>query len=128
MEKIKEIDPCKPCLCSGAPCEHCMFGYKQEKERIRLLKEVLKENKYRGIIERYEMSHGKINLDDSKKVTTIDLTQTKKYDPYPIVPATPKFTVLNDGIYIPHDSGALKMFLPRETFVEAYNKYIKGEE
>jgi hypothetical protein len=38
--------------------------------------------------------------------------------------------VAEDGIYVPLESNPQysKMLIPRELFVEAYNKYIKGEE
>ena len=132
MEKIEELfDPCKPCICSGAPCEQCMFGYKREKERIKILKEILKENKFKSIVESYNLLHNKTNYNsNSEKVTTtiIDLSQIKNNSNIHIVPATPKYTVQDDGIYIPHESGGLRLLLPKETFIEAYNKYIKGEE
>lgn len=42
--------------------------------------------------------------------------------------ATPKYSVQDDGIYVPHESGTSRLILPKEIFIEAYNKYIKGEE
>ena len=128
---MEVFDPCKPCVCSNAPCEQCMFGFKNVKERIALLSKVLDENKYKGIVENYNLLHNKTNHNsNSEKVatTTIDLTQIKNNNHTHIVPATPKYIVEDDGIYIPHESGSLRLLLPKETFIEAYNKYIKGEE
>jgi hypothetical protein len=41
-----------------------------------------------------------------------------------------KPSVEEDGIYVPvpDNPRIKKMIMSRETFVEAYNKYIKGEE
>lgn len=45
----------------------------------------------------------------------------------PMKPAEP--FVDDDGIYVPHDvvPGYHKMIISRELFVEAYNKWIKGD-
>jgi hypothetical protein len=48
-----------------------------------------------------------------------------------IVPSTPaKAFVDNDGIYIPsrHDYRCHELFISRELFVEAYNKWIKQND
>ena len=52
-----DTDPCKPCLCPSAPCEQCMFGYKSFEERHRLLNDVIENNRYSGIVERYKLYH-----------------------------------------------------------------------
>lgn len=56
-EMRKLYNPCRPCLCPGAPCEQCMFGYKSQEEASRLLKHVLDNNTYPGIVERYNLYH-----------------------------------------------------------------------
>lgn len=35
------LTPCRPCICPGAPCEHCLFGYNSEEENHELMKEML---------------------------------------------------------------------------------------
>ncbi len=49
----------------------------------------------------------------------------------PITPSEPaKAYVDDDGIYVPcaYDFRLHKMLISRELFVEAYNKWIKGEQ
>ena len=67
------------------------------------------------------------NIGDPNK-TVVDWTKVVKANNISVVPATPKYIVEDDGIYTPHESGSLRLLLPKETFIEAYNKYIKGEE
>lgn len=35
------LDPCSPCCCPGAPCEHCMFGYRSKEENHASMKELI---------------------------------------------------------------------------------------
>jgi hypothetical protein len=35
------LNPCKPCICPGAPCEQCSFGYRSEEENHEKLKKLL---------------------------------------------------------------------------------------
>lgn len=35
------LKPCDPCVCSGAPCEQCMFGYKSKETKHKMMKEML---------------------------------------------------------------------------------------
>lgn len=50
-------NPCSPCLCPGAPCEQCMFGYISDHEKAKLLKEVLEKEQFTGIVDRYKFFH-----------------------------------------------------------------------
>lgn len=36
------LTPCSPCLCSGAPCEQCMFGYRSDENNHRIMKNMFK--------------------------------------------------------------------------------------
>lgn len=69
------------------------------------------------------------NIGDPNKIV-VDWTKIEKRnnDTYHVIPATPKYSVQDDGIYVPHESGTSRLILPKEIFIEAYNKYIKGEE
>lgn len=35
------LKPCDPCVCPGAPCEQCMFGYQSEKEAHKRMKDLI---------------------------------------------------------------------------------------
>lgn len=35
------LNPCKPCICPGAPCEQCCFGYRPAEENHEKLKGLL---------------------------------------------------------------------------------------
>lgn len=35
------LNPCNPCVCVGAPCEQCMFGYRSSKENHESMKKLL---------------------------------------------------------------------------------------
>ena len=35
------LNPCNPCVCSGAPCEQCMFGYRSQDTKHKTMKEML---------------------------------------------------------------------------------------
>ena len=57
------LTPCNPCVCLGAPCEQCMFGYasnemnhKRMKRLIELIDKGEKPNGY-VIVERYKKYH-----------------------------------------------------------------------
>lgn len=69
------------------------------------------------------------NIGDPSK-TVVDWTKIVKRnnDTYNVIQATPRYSVQDDGIYVPHESGTSRLILPKEIFIEAYNKYIKGEE
>jgi hypothetical protein len=57
VKNNKLLSPCSPCVCLGAPCEQCMFGYKSAEENHRLLKDVLENNRYEGIVRSYNLYH-----------------------------------------------------------------------
>ena len=57
------LTPCNPCICPGAPCEQCIFGYKSREEKHRLMKQLI-ESVNRGekpngylIARRYKIYH-----------------------------------------------------------------------
>lgn len=52
-------DPCNPCLCPKAPCEQCMFGYKSIEDRTGLLNDIIINNRYPSIVERYNIYYNK---------------------------------------------------------------------
>lgn len=35
------LKPCNPCVCIGAPCEQCMFGYMPAKDAHELMKKLI---------------------------------------------------------------------------------------
>ena len=35
------LTPCSPCVCIGAPCEQCMFGYKSAETNHKLMKQLI---------------------------------------------------------------------------------------
>ena len=35
------LDPCNPCVCTGAPCEQCMFGYQSRETNHKLMKNLI---------------------------------------------------------------------------------------
>ena len=35
------LNPCSPCVCTGAPCEQCMFGYRSLESNHEHMKELL---------------------------------------------------------------------------------------
>lgn len=35
------LDPCDPCVCIGAPCEQCMFGYRSSQSNHEHMKELI---------------------------------------------------------------------------------------
>ena len=35
------LNPCNPCLCIGAPCEQCQFGYRTAEENHESMKRIL---------------------------------------------------------------------------------------
>lgn len=37
------LDPCTPCVCIGAPCEQCSFGYRSPKTNHESMKQLLFE-------------------------------------------------------------------------------------
>lgn len=39
------LNPCKPCVCSVAPCEQCVFGYASDEERHKRILKLLLEFK-----------------------------------------------------------------------------------
>ena len=57
------LTPCSPCVCFGAPCEQCMFGYQsaytKHKQMKRLIELVDKGEKPCGYLlpERYKSMH-----------------------------------------------------------------------
>lgn len=57
------LTPCKPCICSKAPCEQCMFGYKStetnHEQMKRLIELVDAGEKPCGylLVERYKSMH-----------------------------------------------------------------------
>ncbi len=34
------LNPCSPCVCTGAPCEQCMFGYRSREENHESMKKL----------------------------------------------------------------------------------------
>ena len=57
MSIKSDIDPCEPCLCPRTLCKQCIFMYKGFEERHKLLNEVVENNKYSDIVERYKLYH-----------------------------------------------------------------------
>lgn len=59
------LTPCNPCICPGAPCEQCMFGYHTDEQNHRIMKDIFKtvasgENDLAyefKLVERYKMFH-----------------------------------------------------------------------
>lgn len=41
------LTPCKPCMCTGAPCEQCMFGYRSAEDNHNAMKNLI-ESTLRG--------------------------------------------------------------------------------
>ena len=35
------LNPCSPCVCKGAPCEQCLFGYQSKENNHKSMKELL---------------------------------------------------------------------------------------
>jgi hypothetical protein len=61
-EKPKALlNPCSPCLCSGAPCEQCQFGYQSAESNDKSMRAILldtNENAFnKSIAEAYKEYH-----------------------------------------------------------------------
>ena len=35
------LTPCNPCVCPGAPCEQCMFGYQSAETNHKTMKDLI---------------------------------------------------------------------------------------
>ena len=35
------LTPCKPCICTGASCEQCMFGYQSAETKHKRMKQII---------------------------------------------------------------------------------------
>lgn len=55
------LTPCSPCICSGAPCEQCMFGYRSAEDNHKSMKRLIEA------VERGEKPFG-YQLVDSYKI------------------------------------------------------------
>ena len=58
-EDYKKYDPCFPCICTRVCCKHCMFDVGTKEDRIRLLKDIIQNNKSDTIINNYNSYHKK---------------------------------------------------------------------